>query len=57
MSDFSKNQGGVQPSNATGRDPKHSDKPKTGFVEAPTGDELGKFGTGPGVGNSRKGIR
>ena len=56
MGDFSTSQGGVQPSTATGRDPKTSDTPKTGFTEAPKGELAGK-GPGPGVGNSRPGIR
>ena len=54
--DFSSNQGGIQPSTATGRDPKESGTPKTGFTEAPKGELAGK-GPGPGVGNTRGGIR
>ena len=57
MGDFSKKQGGVQPSDSRGRDPKNQgDEPTTGFVQAPKSDK-GATGPGPGVGNSRKGIR
>lgn len=54
---FSGREGGIQPSNATGRDPKdQGGEPTTGFVQAP-GSDLAAKGAGPGVGNSRKGIR
>jgi hypothetical protein len=57
MSDFSKNQGGVQKRPSTGRDPQNQGgEPTTGFTEAPKTQEAPK-GPGPGVGNSRKGIR
>lgn len=55
MADFGKDQGGIQPSTATGRSPKESGSPKTGFTESPKG-EVKQGGTGPGVGNSRRGI-
>ena len=54
--DFSSNQGGIQPSTATGRDPKESGTPKTGFTEAPKG-EVKQGEAGPGIGNTRGGIR
>jgi hypothetical protein len=53
--DFSSKQGGIQPSDSTGRDPKESGVPKTGFDEAPAGTVC-QGEAGPGVGNSRKGI-
>lgn len=54
---WNKKQGGVQPSGATGRDPKNQGgEPTTGFVQAPK-SEKGPSGAGPGVGNTRKGIR
>ena len=53
---FSGKEGGIQPSNATGREPKTSDRPKTGFDDAPS-SELASKGPGAGIGNSRPGIR
>ena len=53
---FSSREGGIQPSNATGRDPKTSEKPKTGFEDSP-GSELAAKGPGAGIGNSRGSIR
>jgi len=54
---FSGREGGIQPSTATGRDPKdQGGEPTTGFVQAPSSD-LAEKGPGPGIGNSRGGIR
>ena len=54
---FSGREGGIQPSTATGRDPKdQGGAPKTGFDDAPSSDLAAK-GPGPGVGNTRGGIR
>lgn len=53
--DFSSDQGGIQPSNATGREPKDQGGAPGKHEEAPH-SELGATGAGPGVGNTRKGI-
>lgn len=58
MSDFKKNQGGIQPSNSTGRDPKdQGGAPVTGFVQSPDAGELAQKGPGPGIGNSGRRIK
>ena len=56
MSDFSKDQGGIQSSPSTEFDPAEGGTPKTGFAESPKGD-CADFGAGPGIGNTRGGIR
>ena len=53
--DFNDNQGGIESSNSTIKNPVEAGTPKSGISEAPSG-ELADFGPGPGVGNSRKGI-
>lgn len=55
MSDFSKDQGGIQSSGSTVADPVEGGTPVTGFAEAPKAD-CPKGGPGPGIGNSRRGI-
>lgn len=56
MSDFNTDQGGIQSSQSTVADPIEAGTPKAGIVEAPAGERpIG--GPGPGVGNSRPGIR
>lgn len=56
MADFSKDQGGIQSSTSTEFDPIESGVPKSGIAEAPKG-QLGETGPGPGIGNTRQGIR
>lgn len=56
MGDFSTSKGRVDSGNGNLRSPKESGTPKTGFQESPGGECAGK-GPGPGVGNSRPGIR
>ena len=56
MSDFSKDQGGIESSSSTIKNPVEAGTPKSGISEAPSG-ELADFGPGPGVGNTRGGIR
>ena len=54
---FSSKKGGVEPSAKQGRDPKdQGGEPTTGFVQSPKSD-CHKGAPGPGVGNSRGGIR
>lgn len=54
--DFSNKKGRVDSGNSNERGPKESAKPTTGFEDAPTSET--KFGEpGPGVGNTRRGIR
>lgn len=45
--DFGSGKGGVQKSSSTERTPKQSGTPKTGFSQAPKGEEL-RGGPGPG---------
>ena len=52
MADFSKDQGGIQSSPSTIKDPVEAGVPKTGFTEAPKA-EVKEFGPGPGIGNTR----
>ena len=54
--DFGSGQGGVQKSDATARGPKQSGTPKTGFQQAPKGQEL-RGGPGPGKPGNTKKIR
>ena len=54
--DFNDDQGGIQSSNSTQFAPIESDVPKSGISEAPA-SELAPTAAGPGVGNSRRGIR
>jgi len=55
MSDFSKDQGGIQSSTSTVADPIEAGTPTTGFTEAPKA-QIAETGAGPGIGNSRRGI-
>lgn len=54
--DFNDDQGGIQSSPSTIKQPAEGGVPKTGFNEAPSSDK-GDFGPGPGIGNTRGGIR
>lgn len=54
--DFSSDQGGIQSSDSTKADPIEAGTPKTGFTEAPKA-ECCRGQAGPGVGNTRGGIR
>lgn len=56
MSDFSKDQGGIQSSGSTVAEPIEAGVSPTGFAEAPKADRP-QGGPGPGVGNSRPTIR
>lgn len=54
--DFSSDQGGIQSSDSTKAAPIEAGTPKTGFDEAPKAECC--YGTpGPGIGNTRSGIR
>lgn len=55
MSDFSHDQGGIQSSNSTIKDPIEAGVSKSGIDEAPKA-ALGETSAGPGIGNTRKGI-
>lgn len=55
MSDFSKDQGGIQSSQSTVADPIEAGISPTGFAEAPA-SERPAGAAGPGIGNSRRGI-
>ena len=58
MADFKTNQGGTQSSSALSAAPCDDSKtPKTGFDEAPLGAGAEFGAPGPGVGNTRAGIR
>lgn len=55
--DFGSGQGGVEKRPSTGRDPQdQGGEPATGFIQSPKGEQTPK-GPGPGVGNSRRGIK
>ena len=54
--DFNDNQGGIESGTAVEFDPIESGVPKSGISEAPKTD-VADFGPGPGIGNSRPGIR
>jgi hypothetical protein len=55
VSDFNKDQGGIQSSTSTIADPVEAGISPSGIAEAPTAERpIG--GPGPGVGNSRRGI-
>ncbi len=56
MSDFSKDQGGIQSSQSTVADPIEAGISKSGIAESPASPERPITGAGPGVGNSRRGI-
>lgn len=56
MSDFSTKQPRPDSGAKNTRSPGTSGTPKTGFQESPKGEQ-GVKGPGPGVGNSRGGIR
>lgn len=56
MADFSQKKGGVQKNDALAADPRQSGVPATGFQEAPMDTNDDKWGPGPAVGNSRRGI-
>lgn len=54
--DFSSDQGGIQSSNSTIKDPIEAGVSKSGIDESPKAET--KYGApGPGVGNTRGGIR
>lgn len=54
--DFNDDQGGIEKAAETTFDPQEGPTPTTGFTQAPK-TKLAEFGPGPGVGNTRGGIR
>lgn len=58
MGDFNHKQPAPQPNSSTEAAPREDGVPTTGFTEAPRNpSECANFEQGPGVGNTRGGIR